>query len=89
MIRSEYPFRSHTIELKAGTMHYVDEGQGEPVVMVHGTPTWSFLYRNLIKGLIPDYRVVAPDHIGFGLSEKPEDWSYLPEDHARNLGFLN
>lgn len=82
---SEYPFQPHYINLPAGVMHYVDEGQGQPVVMVHGTPTWSFLYRRLIKGLAPAYRVIAPDHIGFGLSAKPQNWSYLPQDHAANL----
>jgi len=85
---SEYPFQPHFLDLPAGRMHYVDEGQGQAVVMVHGTPTWSFLYRKLIKGLSSDYRVVAPDHLGFGLSDKPRDWSYLPRDHAANLAEL-
>ncbi len=69
-------------------MHYVDEGRGKPIVMVHGTPTWSFIYRHLIKGLSDDFRVIAPDNIGFGLSEKPENWSYRPSDHAKNLAYL-
>ncbi len=68
-----------------GRMHYVDEGQGRPIVMVHGTPTWSFMYRHLIKGLSAQYRCIAADHIGFGLSDKPANWSYLPKDHAQNL----
>jgi haloalkane dehalogenase len=84
----EYPFQSHYLDLEAGRMHYVDEGQGEPLVLVHGTPTWSFLYRHQIKALSPQYRVIAPDHIGFGLSDKPTSWSYLPKDHARNLTTL-
>jgi haloalkane dehalogenase len=84
----EYPFQSHYLDLEAGRMHYVDEGQGEPLVLVHGTPTWSFLYRYQIKALSPQYRVIAPDHIGFGLSDKPTSWSYLPKDHARNLTTL-
>jgi haloalkane dehalogenase len=83
--RNEYPFQPHDIAVDGGRMHYVDEGQGRPVVMVHGTPTWSFLYRHLIKGLSNDFRVIVPDHIGFGLSDKPADWSYRPQDHARNL----
>jgi haloalkane dehalogenase len=84
--RSEYPFQDHFIDLPAGKMHYVDEGQGETLLMVHGTPTWSFLYRRLIKDLSPDHRTVAPDNLGFGLSDKPaEGWSYLPRDHAENL----
>ncbi len=85
---SEYPFQPHYLQLEAGHMHYVDEGQGQPVLMVHGTPTWSFLYRHLVKGLSPDFRVVAPDNIGFGLSDKPEGWSYRPQDHAKNLSNL-
>jgi haloalkane dehalogenase len=56
--------------------------------MVHGTPTWSFLYRHLVRALAPEYRCIVPDHIGFGLSDKPPDWSYRPEDHARNLRAL-
>jgi len=47
--------------------------------MVHGTPTWSFLYRHLIRDLSPRYRCVAPDHLGFGLSDRPPGWSYRPE----------
>lgn len=86
--RKEYPFRNHFLALPAGRMHYVDEGQGEVIVMVHGTPTWSFLYRHMIKALAPSYRVISPDHLGFGLSEKPVDWTYLPSDHADNLAEL-
>ena len=56
--------------------------------MVHGARTWSFLYRHLIRCLAPEYRCVAPDHLGFGLSEKPPAWSYRPEDHAANLEAL-
>jgi haloalkane dehalogenase len=57
-------------------MHYVDEGDGEPIVCVHGNPTWSFYYRNLIAALRSEYRVIAPDHIGCGLSDKPGDDRY-------------
>jgi haloalkane dehalogenase len=57
-------------------LHYIDEGAGEPVVMLHGNPTWSFYYRNLIDGLRDSYRVIAPDHIGCGLSDKPDDAQY-------------
>lgn len=86
--RREYPFASHHVATPAGNLHYLDEGSGPPIVMVHGNPTWSFLYRNLIKRLCADYRCVAVDHLGFGLSDKPKDWSYLPEDHAANLTTL-
>ncbi len=83
--RDLYPFQSNFLELGIGRMHYVDEGQGEVVLMVHGNPAWSFGYRRLIMGLSGRYRCVAPDHIGFGLSDKPYSWSYKPADHARNL----
>lgn len=69
-------------------MHYVDEGAGPPLVMVHGNPAWSFLYRHLIRGLSDTHRCVAMDHIGFGLSDQPPGWSYRAEDHARNLDAL-
>lgn len=86
--RSEYPFKDHYLDLSMGRMHYVDEGQGRPIVMVHGTPEWSFGYRHLIKGLSKSFRCIACDQIGFGLSDKPAGWSYLPEDHAKNLADL-
>ena len=86
--KEEYPFQSRHLELEMGRLHYVDEGEGNPIVMVHGTPTWSFEYRHLIKGLSNRYRCVAMDHVGFGLSDKPSDWSYRPEAHARNLEAL-
>ena len=68
---SLYPFEGKTAQIAGLRLHYLDEGQGEPVVMLHGNPTWSFYYRELVKALRPDYRVLAPDHIGCGLSEKP------------------
>lgn len=86
--RSLYPFESRYLDVDGGRMHYVDEGSGHPVVLVHGTPVWSFLYRDLIAGLSGDHRVIAPDHIGFGLSDKPRVWRYRPDDHARNLAAL-
>ena len=70
-----------------GRIRYVDEGEGRPIVMVHGTPTWSFLYRHLIKAS-PQHRCVAPDLLGFGLSDRPETVSYRPEDQARRLATL-
>lgn len=83
-----YPFAHHTLEVKGGRMHYVDEGTGAPIVFVHGTPTWSFLWRQQIKSLSRDFRCIAPDQIGFGLSEKPADFEYTPEAHADNLELL-
>lgn len=83
--RRAYPFTSHFFELSMGRMHYIDEGGGRPIVFVHGTPTWSFLYRHLIAGLASEYRVIAPDNIGFGLSDKPPGWSYRIPEQAANL----
>lgn len=81
----EYPFDAKFLEVDAGKMHYIDEGEGHPIVMLHGTPSWSFAYRNLIKTLRKHYRCVALDLIGFGLSDKPKDWSYKPRAHAANF----
>ncbi len=83
--RKEYPFKSNFIQLPMGKMHYVDEGTGEPVIMVHGNPGWSFEFRNVIKGLGENFRCVVPDHIGFGLSDKPSGWDYRPQSHAANF----
>jgi pimeloyl-ACP methyl ester carboxylesterase len=81
----EYPFKSKYLTLEAGNMHYIDEGQGSTIVMIHGTPAWSFIYRNLIKQLQTHYRCVAMDMIGFGLSDKPKNWDYKPRSHAANF----
>lgn len=86
--RGMYPFTPHFFETAWGKMHYLDEGEGPPVVLVHGTPTWSFLWRQLIAALSHSHRVIAVDHLGFGLSDKPADAPYRPEDHARRLGAL-
>lgn len=83
--RAEYPFQSKFFKTPHGDMHYVDEGSGDTILFVHGNPTWSFMYRHLIKGLSKGFRCVAPDYIGFGLSDKPFDVSYLPQFHAENL----
>ena len=85
---AEYPFDSNYVEVDGGQLHYVDEGEGEPVLMVHGQPTWSFMYRYLIRGLSTHYRCIAVDHIGFGLSDKPRDWPYTPDGHAANIASL-
>jgi haloalkane dehalogenase len=82
---TEYPFTCHYLPLSMGKMHYVDEGKGETILMLHGNPTWSYLYRNAIKGLSKQYRCIAPDYIGFGLSDKPRDWSYRPQEQAQNV----
>jgi pimeloyl-ACP methyl ester carboxylesterase len=77
-----YPFEGKRIDLGGHGYHYLDEGQGAPVLMVHGNPTWSFYYRNLVKALTgPDtpggpYRAIVPDHIGCGMSDKPSADAY-------------
>jgi haloalkane dehalogenase len=74
--RHLYPFASRFAQVNGFRMHYVDEGAGEPVVMLHGNPTWSFFFRHLIGGLSSDFRVIAPDHIGCGLSARPGAGDY-------------
>ncbi len=85
---SLYPFKSHYHPVKAGNMHYIDEGTGDIILFVHGTPTWSFLYRDFIKELSKTHRCIAIDHIGFGLSDKPNNFKGRPEDHAKNLSLF-
>lgn len=82
---TEYPFESREFDLGGTSMHYIDEGKGETILFVHGTPSWSFDFRHLIKGLRSGYRCIAVDHIGFGLSEKPSDYPYSTRQHAENL----
>lgn len=83
------------MKINGHDLHYVDEGTGEPIVMVHGNPTWSFYYRDLIRSLSPRYRTIAVDHIGCGLSEKPSLKSYdyrfksRVEDFSAFVGHLN
>jgi haloalkane dehalogenase len=81
--RAAYPFTQRALSLSEGRVHYLDEGDGEPIVFVHGTPSWSFEYRHLISALCASHRCIAFDHLGFGLSERPAGFGYRPEDHAR------
>ncbi|HEX6314285.1 MAG TPA: alpha/beta fold hydrolase [Gemmatimonadaceae bacterium] len=83
--RTEYPFTSKWVELHDGRLHYVDEGSGPPALFVHGTPTWSFEYRHVIRAAMTSSRCIAPDHLGFGLSDRPRQASYTPEAHGRRL----
>ena len=81
-----YPFSSNIIELEKFRYHYLDEGSGgEPLLMLHGNPTWSFYYRNLILGLKDSYRCVVPDHMGMGFSDKPQNYPYTLSQHIDNL----
>ena len=68
---SLYPFASHFLGVDGLRLHYLDDGHGDPVVMLHGNPTWSFYYRNLVKALRGTHRCIVPDHLGCGLSDKP------------------
>jgi pimeloyl-ACP methyl ester carboxylesterase len=74
--RDLYPFSSHYLAIGGHRLHYVDEGAGAPLVFVHGNPTWSFYWRNLIQAFRGERRCVAIDHIGCGLSDKPQDYPY-------------
>lgn len=74
--RAEFPFASHYLHLGRHRLHYVDEGRGPAVLMVHGNPTWSFYWRALIADLRVDHRCIAVDHIGCGLSDKPPRTEY-------------
>jgi len=88
--RALYPFESHFLARGNHRLHYLDEGRGDPVVCLHGNPTWSFYYRNLVTALRSDHRVVVPDHMGCGLSDKPTDseYEYLLERRVQDLEAL-
>ena len=73
------------MELTDGRVHYVDEGSGPPALFVHGTPTWSFEYRHVVRAASDVRRCIAPDHLGFGLSDRPRGASYSPEAHSARL----
>ena len=86
MVTELYPFSSHTLQLEKLRYHFLDEGAGnEPLLMLHGNPSWSFYYRNLILGLKDYYRCVVPDHMGMGKSDKPQNYSYTLSKHIDNL----
>jgi len=74
--RSEYPWEGELLSRPAGRLHYLDVGEGEPVLLVHGNPSWSFYWRRLVRDLSSDHRCIVPDHIGMGLSDKPSDAEY-------------
>jgi len=85
-LRAEYPFDSHFHATESGhNLHYVDEGEGRPFLFVHGNPTWSFFFRKLISHFQSSMRCVACDHIGCGLSDKPQDFDYRLSQHIDHL----
>jgi haloalkane dehalogenase len=86
--QSEYPFQDRWLPYRDGFIHYVDEGQGPTVLLLHGNPTWSYLYRNVIKELRADHRLVALDYPGFGMSKAPSNYTFTPQEHAQAVGHV-
>lgn len=88
-LKIEYPFKSQFFDIDTkNKIHYLDEGQGEIIIMVHGNPTWSFFYRNLIKSMSLKYRIICPDHMGCGLSSRDENYNYTLKNHIDNIDRL-
>ncbi|MGH3522646.1 MAG: haloalkane dehalogenase [Mycobacterium sp.] len=83
-----YPFGSRWFDSTRGRMHYIDEGSGQPMLLCHGNPTWSFLYRDVVIALRDRFRCIAPDYLGFGLSARPTGFGYTAEEHASVVGEL-
>jgi len=85
--RHLYPFTSHYMQINGLKYHFIDQGTGDPVVMIHGNPTWSFYFRKLIRELSDRYRTIAPDHMGCGLSDKPgiKQYDYRLQSRVRDL----
>jgi len=81
----EYPFEDRWFSYRDGCVHYVDEGQGPPVLLLHGNPTWSYLYRHIIRELRSECRLIAVDYPGFGYSKAPSGYGYTPREHAQML----
>jgi haloalkane dehalogenase len=78
-----YPFASHFEDINGSRVHYLDEGAGPPLILLHGNPTWSFLYRDVIAGLRDRYRCIAVDYPGFGLSQAAPGYGFTPAEHAQ------
>lgn len=90
-LRQAYPWDGRFLDVGEGIrMHYLDVGEGEPLLMLHGNPTWSFYYRNLVRELSGEYRCIVPDHVGCGLSDRPSDadYSYRLAERIDNIGQL-
>lgn len=83
-----YPFQSNYLEIEGRKIHYIDEGAGTPILFSHGTPEWSFGWRDVVLGLRGRFRCIAPDLLGFGLSDKPAGADYSVEAHARRMGLF-
>jgi haloalkane dehalogenase len=83
-----FPYESRWFDHRGIRMHYVDEGSGTPILMCHGNPTWSFLYRGVIARLRERFRCIAVDYPGFGLSDRPDGYGYTAVEHAGMVGAL-
>ena len=83
-----WPFEPHFSTAPGFRMHYVDEGEGEPLIMLHGEPTWGYIWRHFIPPFSATHRVIAVDHMGFGRSETPQDREYTLKTHVENLAAL-
>ncbi len=83
-----FPFESKWFESSVGRVHYIDEGEGRPIVFCHGQPMWSFLYRHIVIGLRDRFRCVVIDYPGYGLSVRPDGYGYTPREHALVVGEL-
>jgi len=86
---AQYPFTPKNFQTRDGhKLSYLDEGEGPTVVMAHGNPSWSYLYRNMVTALMPEYRCLVPDHLGCGFSDKPQDYPYRLQNHIDNFTAL-
>ncbi|MDR9502531.1 MAG: alpha/beta fold hydrolase [Desulfurivibrionaceae bacterium] len=83
-----YPFTPKGMEINGRRLSYLDQGQGPVLVMLHGNPSWSYLYRNLVLRLQDRFRIIVPDHMGCGLSDKPQEYAYTLRTHIDNLTIL-
>ena len=90
LIRDSYPFTSRYYQLESNQcLHYIDEGVGPEVLLcVHGNPTWSYYFREVVVTFKEKFRVIVPDHLGCGVSDKPQDYSYTLANHIENLDLL-
>lgn len=88
LLAAEYPFAAHYHTVPGGRLHYVAEGQGAPILFVHGNPTWSYAWRKLIQHFSPTHRAIAIDHLGCGFSDKPQTYDYCLRNHCDNLQSL-
>lgn len=80
-----FPFEHRFMEFDGNCIHYIDEGTGQTLLLLHGNPSWCFLYRKIVAGLKPSFRCVALDFPGYGMSDAPAGYGYTPQEHAAML----